>query len=328
VVTVLLKKLNLQWFPLPGSRPLQGKLLVETGADPWVTYYKGNYYYCYSIGDRLIAVNKAKRLEDIKQNKQVVWAAPKHDPLSEEVWAPELHRLDGKWYIYFTAGRAKAHRMYVLEGLSDDPQGEYRFKGKISDDTDRWAIDGTVVEINDKRYMVWSGWSGNTDGRQELYIAEMSNPWTITGKRSCIAEPEHDWEHVEVPPNLQGDNAVLPAYGINEGPQALVNGKKLYLIFSAGHTVTGDYCLGQLAYTGGDPLDKNSWVKASKPVFHKTDRIVSPGHASFIKQGRHNWIIYHSSKYEGSGWDRQVLAQKFRWNEDGTPNFGRPLLPS
>ena len=50
------------------------------------------------------------------------------------MWAPELHHLDGKWYVYFTAssGNWIDHRMYVLEATSSDAQGAYNFRGKVA----------------------------------------------------------------------------------------------------------------------------------------------------------------------------------------------------
>ena len=37
--------------------------------------------------------------------------------------------------------------MWVLENASADPlEGEWKLKGKITDPTDKWAIDGTVFE--------------------------------------------------------------------------------------------------------------------------------------------------------------------------------------
>ena len=170
-------------------------LLVETGADPWVTCYNGQFLYCRSSDDRQIAVGKADHLADIAKDVQVVWEATEDGHLSREVWAPELHRIAHKWYIYFTAGLFDQHRMYVLESVTDDPQGEYTLKGKISDATDGWAIDGTVVGVEGTNYFVWSGWGPRGHGQQNLYIAEMSSPWEIIGPKVCIAAPEHAWEH-------------------------------------------------------------------------------------------------------------------------------------
>jgi GH43 family beta-xylosidase len=33
----------------------------------------------------------------------VVWRKPDSGPMSQLIWAPELHEIDGKWYIYFAA---------------------------------------------------------------------------------------------------------------------------------------------------------------------------------------------------------------------------------
>ena len=43
--------------------------------------------------------------------------------------------------------------------------------------------------------MVWSGSEGNSNGRQDLYIAKLKNPWTIEGNRAKISHPEHGSEH-------------------------------------------------------------------------------------------------------------------------------------
>ena len=286
-------------------------LLVETGADPWVTCYNGQFLYCRSSDDRQIAVGKADHLADIAKDVQVVWEATEDGHLSREVWAPELHRIAHKWYIYFTAGLFDQHRMYVLESVTDDPQGEYTLKGKISDATDGWAIDGTVVGVEGTNYFVWSGWGPRGHGQQNLYIAEMSSPWEIIGPKVCIAAPEHAWEHSAIvarPTGSSSDWVFNPSHDTNEGPTALWNGTQLFIIYSAGHTATGNYCLGQLRHTGGDPLDAASWVKLSQPVFSTNDVFDSPGHSSFTKVGQTDWIVYHASKYKGSGWERHVLA--------------------
>jgi GH43 family beta-xylosidase len=149
---------------------------------------------------------------------------------------------------------------------------------------------------------------------QHLYIAPMSDPMTISGKRVLISSPEHDWEK-------QGRPLV------NEGPETLWNGDKLFIIYSASGSWGDDYCLGQLTWTGGDVLDPKSWMKKPEPVFSGTEKVISPGHASFVKSrdGTEDWIVYHVAKHRGAGWNRQVHIQRFSWNEDGSPNFGEPV---
>jgi GH43 family beta-xylosidase len=84
--------------------------------------------------------------------------------------------------------------MYVLESTSG-PLGPYVLKGKLfPSGQDRWAIDGTVAEINGSLYCIWSGWPGIQDGRQDLYCARMSTPWSLDKKVVRISKPEHAWE--------------------------------------------------------------------------------------------------------------------------------------
>jgi GH43 family beta-xylosidase len=157
--------------------------IIGSGADPWVIHHAGFYYYCRANGKDSILISKAKSLLDIGRAPTVtVWKAPAGTGHSRQLWAAELHYLDGLWYIYYAAsdGNNATHRMYVLESTGEDPTGPYRFKSRIAAATDRWAIDGTVLEAGDgRRYFIWSGWDGDVNIQQNLYIAPMQNPWTL-----------------------------------------------------------------------------------------------------------------------------------------------------
>jgi GH43 family beta-xylosidase len=297
----------------------QTHVIVADGEDPWVISHKGSYYYC--TVDRLkkkILISKCDSLNKMGTAPLVeVYPANLNDlPEYIEIWSPELHFIDGKWYIYFALydGNASQERINVLVGASGDPQGQYIFKGKLKVETDRWAIDGTVLEMPDgEKYFLWSGWDGDTNESQNIYIAGMSNPWTIASDRVCISRPDYDWERNGYP-------------YINEGPQALINKDKVFIIYSASGSWTDDYCLGQLTYLGGDPLNPASWRKEPQPVFQKTDTIFAPGHCSFVKdENGRDWIIYHAARLSGAGWARQIRAKPFDWNPDGSPDFGKPL---
>jgi GH43 family beta-xylosidase len=263
-------------------------------------------------------VNRCRRLQDLGVDAwRRVWSPPPGTPWSRDLWAPELHRLRGKWWIYVAAddGDNANHRIYVLEGTSDDPQAPFELKGKVAAPTDRWAIDATVLRMpGDRLYMIWSGWEGFENVAQHLYIAPMADPWTICGERVRISSPEHEWER-------RGDPLV------NEGPQVLRNGERLFIIYSASGSWGDDYCLGQLAWTGGDVLDPKSWIKKSVPAFSRTEDVFGPGHCCFAKSrdGAEDWLIYHSARESGSGWRRRVNMQRFAWSADGSPEFGRPI---
>ncbi len=313
VLTVLMA---LQVFAFANSNTFTNPVAAN-GADPWVIQHEGSYFYCRSRGNG-IWVAKSDRLVDIGRAQAVrVWTPEPNKPWSRELWAPELHYLRGKWYIYVAAddGDNANHRMYVLEGTSQNPQDPFVLRGQLAATTDRWAIDGTVLEMPDGRlYFIWSGWEGTNNVAQDLYIAPMSDPLTVSGERVRISRPEYDWEKRGRPL-------------VNEGPQVLWNGTNLFVIYSASGSWADDYCLGQLRWTGGDVMKPSSWIKTATPVFAGTDKVVSPGHASFVKSrdGMEDWIVYHTAKFRGAGWNRQVQMQKFTWKPDGSPDFSAPV---
>jgi len=290
--------------------------IVEDNADPWVTKQNEYYYYCYSSDDK-IYVNRSINLHEIgKGSPLLVWEPPQSTSYSHEIWAPELHYLEGKWYIYFSAddGDNNNHKTYVLEGSSQDPTQPFLFKGRIYSNTDRWAIDGSILKLSENDYyFLWSGWDGFQNVDQRIFIAKMSNPWTISGDRVLISEPTFSWERKALP--------------INEGPTALHHNGKIFIIYSASGSWTNDYCLGQLTFLGGDILNKKSWTKKENPVFASTKNVFGPGHASFTKSPDDNedWVVYHAAKKSNSGWDRNVRIQKFTFDSDNQPQFDLPV---
>lgn len=285
------------------------------GADPWVVRKDGMYYYCHSRNGS-IWVNTNRTLQGaVRFAGRKVWTPPSGKPWSKELWAPELHFLRGKWFIYVAAddGDNANHRMVVLESETADPLGNYLFRGKISDASDKWAIDGTVLELDGKLYFVWSGWEGVVNVQQNLYIAPMSDPTTISGPRRLISEPDRDWERIGRP-------------FINEGPQVLQHNGQTFIIYSASGSWTDHYCLGRLRLVGVDPLAPKAWIKCRTPVFGGTATVFSPGHASFTKSpdGQEDWIVYHTARHRGAGWDRDINIKPFTWAIDGNPVFGYP----
>ena len=301
--------------------------LFAKGADPWIIEHDGMYHYCYSR-DNAIRLKSAPRLSGLPYApERTLWTPPPGTDYSREIWAPELHYLDGKWYVYFAAddGDNQNHRMYALASATAALTPDFSFVGQVTDATDRWAIDGTVIEISGQRYFVWSGWEGEVNEAQHLYIARMAGPTAITSERVRISSPEYAWEK-------RGACGGLPT--INEGPQVLKHGVlgsggHLYLIYSASGSWSDDYCLGQLELIGTDPMRPDSWRKHPRPVFKGTESVISPGHCSFLWIGGRDYIVYHHIRTKGGGWtDRQVKVQPFYWSPQGAPVFGVPVQDS
>lgn len=305
--------------------------LLARGADPWSIYKDGFYYYTHTVSDSLV-IYKTKNLADLKTaQRKTIFVPPKNTAWSKQLWAPEIHFINGKWYTYFAAddGQNKNHRLYVLENASADPMvGEWTFKGKVGDASDKWAIDCSVFEHKKHLYMIWSGWEGDENGEQDIYIAKMKNPWTIDGKRVRLSSPTYEWERHG---DLHDANNPPHVY-VNEGPQILMHNNNVFLVYSASGCWTDNYSLGMLSTSATNNLmDSAQWKKHADPVFKENvaNSVYAPGHNSFFKSpnGKEDWILYHANSEPGQGCGRfrTPRAQKFTWNADGTPNFGVPV---
>jgi GH43 family beta-xylosidase len=265
------------------------------------------------------------RRGDVKK----IWQAPATGWNRSCVWAPEIHFIKGRWYVYYAAGVSGPpfihQRTGVLRSATEDVFSNYEdmgilYTGDNSSDpaSNVWAIDMTILEHNKKLYAIWSGWikQETTDATpQHLYISEMENPYTLKGKRVKLSSPVESWE-TGGPLNL------------NEGPQILKNGKQVFVVYSCRESWLVEYRLGmlQLINSKGNLLDPANWKKTG-PVFQGNEAVHGVGHCSFVKSpdDKEDWIIYHTKKSTKPGWERDVRMQPFTWNSDGTPNFGQPV---
>lgn len=312
--------------------------IKPSGPDPWVLQKDGWYYYMNTTG-RNLTLWKTRNMADLAtaENK-VIYTPPAGQPYSRDLWAPEIHFFNNKWYVYFSADSVNnlSHRVWVVENPSSDPmQGEWALKGKIGDQADHWEIDMSVGEYKGQLYATWSGWEGPTNGRQDIYIAKLKNPWTLDGDRVKISQPDLPWEqHGDVPQAWQ-KNGEVPKIYVNEGPEFLRHDDNLFIVYSA-NACWLDYCLGLLTYNGtGDLTNPRSWTKNPQPVFIQAPEngVWAPGHGGFFRSAARNgepgqdWMIYHAntSATDGCGNKRAPYIQPFTWNADGSPNFGKPL---
>jgi GH43 family beta-xylosidase len=276
------------------------------GQDPWVLAHDGGLLLVQSAGgNRRIVLKRFKDLQRMERNTEtVIWAPGGEVGHGRQLWAPELHHIEGRWYVYFSASDARAanHRTYAL--VADDPLGPYAFLGPVADaDHDVWAIDLTVFAHGEGLYAVWSGWEGPADGfPQNLYIAPMSDPATICGPRRCLSRPEHGWEMTVAP--------------VNEGPEVVTNpatGAR-FILYAADASWTQAYKMGLLAWTGGDVLDPASWTKLPRPWF------TGGGHGSVLETPKGAYLLYHRKLSGEPGWaDREIRSAPLDWDPQGYP---------
>jgi len=297
--------------------------VMPSAADPWVAQQGEWYYVTHTTGNSL-RLYRTKAMSALNQAEaKTVWNAPATGLNSRNIWAPEIHFVNNRWYCYYAAddGDNQNHRIWVLENTSSDPfTGTWTDKGKLMLADDKWAIDGTLFSHKGQLYFTWSGWEGNTNIEQAIYITKMADPLTPTGNRVRISRPTLDWEK-------QG-NAPL----VNEGPQFLTRGNQVYIAYSASGCWTDEYALGLLtSRPDSDLLDPATWSKSPAPVFTKNvdGQAFGPGHCTFFTSpdGSESWILYHANPQagQGCGGHRSARMQPFTWSNDNVPVFNQPL---
>ena len=303
---------------MPYNNPIVGQR-----ADPWV--YKdadGTYYFIATAPeyDR-IEIRKSDSINGLgTAEPQVIWTKHETGKMGHHIWAPELHKIDGKWYVYFAAGEAENVwniRMFVLSTDAADPtQGEWVEEGQIATERDSFSLDATTFEHQGTRYLIWA--QNVREGENtSLVMSEMENPTTLTGPEIVISDPEFDWERI--------------GYKVNEGAAVIKHDGKIFVTYSASAT-DKNYAVGLLwADENADLMDEASWNKSETPVFatNAEARRFGPGHNSFTKaeDGETDVMIYHARVYEkirGNSlydFNRHTRARIVKWDEQGFPDF-------
>ena len=246
--------------------------------------------------------------------------------MSKHIWAPELHFLDGKWYIYFAAGMEEDKwriRPFVLECEGNDPcNDKWIEKGMIQKSDDdiysflSFSLDATIFENKGERYYVWAEKVAAGVGISNLYIAKMESPTKLKTAQVLLTTPDYDWERVDI--------------WVNEGPAVLKHDGKIFLTYSA--SATGEcYCLGMLSIgENEDLLDPRAWVKEKKPVLSSDANkgFFGPGHNSFTKLPDGSDVcVFHARTYKDIEGDplydpnRHTMLMKVEWSKDNTPIF-------
>ena len=292
-----------------------GRLLRKACADPWLFRHEGKFYLTQT-GSSKVLVEESGTLSGLaspKCTKHLAYDA-KVDPMLATlgykgvngVWSPEIHHFSDDdfpghagWYM-FTAlrdsetGDSRHVKSIVLKSLSGKPEGPYGHPVTGEKNASHlvldkngvpypgWLVGQTVLRIREGE---WKG----------LYSSIGSGPITDPVKR--LKTPYY-------PRVVEGATAVYGDRG------------DVYLVYSGSGFWT-NYGLGQLTWTGGDPIKTSSWVKfAGNPVFGVADGRgrhlpgvdkQGAGHASFfLDEAGRRCMVYHAYPYNASSSEKKV----------------------
>ncbi len=299
--------------------------LIEQRADPYIYFHTdGYYYFTASVPeyDR-IELRRAWFVKGLKNAQPVtIWKKHAAGEMSWHIWAPELHYINNKWYIYFAAGRAEDPwwiRTFVLENSSPDPMcGEWIEKGELKAEWDSFMLDTTIFENKGKHYAVWAQKRKERSENSALYIAEMESPVRLKQPQTLLTVPEFDWECI--------------GFKVNEGPSVLQRNGKIFITYSASAT-DANYCMGMMvADSDANLLDAASWKKIEEPVFKTNEKkgIFGPGHNSFTtnRDKTQDYLVFHARPYaevdlKDALYDpnRHTWVKRIKYDDKGFPVF-------
>ncbi|UOQ90564.1 family 43 glycosylhydrolase [Agromyces endophyticus] len=250
-------------------------------------------------------------------------------PVGSQLWAPELHVVDGELYLLFAANAenvnawngVQSYTMHLRSGGDPRVRADWEAPQRVVDADGLpltaygtgITLDMTHFEDDGTDYVVWSERNvpSTGTGPAVLKIAEVApsttGPWQLVGERSTIVYPDRGWS----------DNTTE----VVEGPFVIQRDGKVMITFS-GSGVDWTYSVGlATAQSGADLLDAASWTVRDYPIWSyegPTANNWGPGHNSYTYDDDGNLLnVFHAKATQNGSRDAGVRMVYFR--QDGSP---------
>lgn len=305
-------------------------------ADPCVYYNPDDGYYYFIAtndkdGNRTFSMKKSQTLEGLKDAQETeILNLEMYPDINGMVWAPEIHKIGGELYIFFSSNPGDPENWDVQSHVM-------RYKGGNLEDKDSWerpkrflnkngtplnqamadfggiTLDMTTFKIKDTRYVVWAQRDYGRRTGSVLCIGTINEaePWKLTSDPVIISRPDYGWDNNDNTP-------------VDEGPYAIIRDDKVFITFS-GSSIGATYCVGLLsADINSNFLDADSWTKNNSPILYA--RAVAgetgPGHNSYTTDAAGNLVfVYHARPVDAAGnvGTRNTGLRTVHFGADGEP---------
>lgn len=294
--------------------------------DPHVSRHGDQVYLVYSPGDRILLRSAESMLDFADADEKEIWAPPPNTMHSSDLWGPELHEIDGRFIIYYSAtdasflGWSTNFRIWALEADGDDPwTATWTHRGPIRvPEHDAVAQHPTV--FGDGRYLAWTGPRAGFDGQGRIFIAPLIDPFTVDGPGVEIISPVEAWE-TDISASLQAP-AVVERDGLR------------LLVYAGSNCISTERSLGVVVQNAADsPLDASRWTRRNDPwlVSSAAQETWAPGQPSFVTSpdGTEDWLVYHAADTatRGCSPQRALHFNRIVWAADG-PYVEGPTGPN
>ena len=330
-----------------GMKTYQNPFLIER-ADPFIgkgsVCFMGketDYYFFTSSypavkdvdhGYDRIILRRALTVEGLADAEEItIWEAHKDGDFCYHIWAPEIHKIGGVWYILFTAA-PKNDRWHIrpcmlrcvdeskiMEKEGWEELGHVKPLEEDSFSFQEFSLDMTYLEHRGEHYVAWA----QKGESSSIYMAKIrpETPWKLNSLPILLTKPEYSWELVNEK--------------VNEGPFFWKANGHIYVFFSASGTGS-EYCVGCLyARDDADLMNPSSWTKLKHPIF-STSHVpmeYGPGHNSVVEDEEGTLLfVYHARPVEHEkgtcGYHdchplydpcRHTRIRRLTWNENSIP---------
>jgi arabinan endo-1,5-alpha-L-arabinosidase len=232
--------------------------------------------------------------------------------IGTDYWAPEVARMDGAYWMVYSAGRGIAgHHLRVAR--ADVPDAGFVDQGVNLTPDEPFAIDANQFRDADGQWYVFFAHDVLDAERPgtHLAVAPLESP-TRLGPVTPILEPNADWQMYQAARSMYG--RTLDWYTL-EGPSVTVRDGRYYCFFSGGSWEGSGY--GVSYAVAEHPL--GPWRHAAdQPVVLNgaATGLVGPGHCSVldVPDGR-TLISYHA--WNQAMTKRQMHIDEIAWTDDG-----------
>lgn len=308
--------------------------LMEQGSSPCLVCDNGMYYYTQATYMH-VSIWSAASIAELRNAEEHVVYEPGD---CYYVSGPCLYKFNGNWYMYYISegGEYSMKAIHVLENTSASPlEGEFVEKSIIKTGNPK-SVHPSVFNCNGQLYLLWSGYGTFSEGgimTRSIYIAKMSNPWTVSSSPKRVLSPSFEWECQWV--SYDGPSSQNPSY-VNEAPQLIFSkdSTRVLMYFAASEPCTSYYCEG-MAYSRSDSdlTSADSWSKLPEPVFSQNadSLALGAGHLTFFRDRKDSlYILYnaYSGRMPDNTDNRSTRMQRVSWSKDGIPQLGKPVACS
>ncbi|MBQ4150930.1 MAG: S-layer homology domain-containing protein [Clostridia bacterium] len=311
------------------------------GADPWILFHNGSYYYTATGGDTLM-LYKAPNIGDLSTAAGAVIYDPEDGKeWSHNMWSPEIHYFSAEqvgeqyagWYCFVTSDDGQDWNYssltgYVIKCLDgDDLMGRWGnpitgevnvpepivFRDTKHPEKFSWIGGMSTLEVNGENYIIFvNEYNRDTvDFYQALQIAKYENPWTIIGEPAEICVPTYDWEKVG------GGDGIHP-YTVECITGVYGDDGSVFVSYAGSAYWTSAYAIGHMKYLGGDPMDINNWQKDPEPIFSKSAEVNGCAHACYVTDTDGNdWAMYHAYITGSPNTGRYAFIEPYSASKEG-----------